>query len=174
MLVVVPLSHFVSVMFRSRSGWLLLDLAGLLVVVLVGASAGKTLYDDFALWDLIYALLLLACLAVLAFWAASAAQVTVGRTDARRGHRAQSMLLWGTLLVAVVTFDLYAYWVVHAGPGDLVYPEAMPAPRGSWLLVGGTARNRGDFMPSFLLDAATGKYLRMGGAAPYRGSGVTF
>lgn len=173
-LLLVPLSHVASIAFRSRSGWLGVDLAALLVLILVGTLAGRRLADAFALGDLIAGVVALGGLLFLALWCATFAQLAAGRTDLRRGHRIQSAVLWGTLLTGVTCFDLYSRFVVTAGPEDIVSASAMPAPRGDWLLAVGNARGRGDFAPTFLLDGATGRSLALGGADPWVQSPVVF
>lgn len=162
LLVLVPLAHVVSVAFRSRSGWLGVDLVVCVVVVLAFAWGSRQLLVAFASEALLRGLLVVGIATIPAFWGASAAQLLVGRTDLRRGHRAQSLALGSSLLALAVAFSGYAQWVLSPGPADLKENWGAAAPRGDWIVAHGTARGRGNFEPAFLLDAATGAYTRLG------------
>ncbi len=163
-LVLLPLVHVVSIAFRSRSAWLGVDMVSAVVVLLVIGVAARRLFNAFAIGDLRLGLLVVGVVAILALWIASAVQVAGGRTDLRRGHRLQSIVLWSALIGTVVCFDGSTRWVVSADPGDLTSAFAVPAGRGDWAIVGGEARGRGDFAPAFLMDAGTGRFIRLGPA----------
>lgn len=166
-LLLIPLSHAVSLAFRSRGGWLGVDLVSAVIVFLVGAIASRRLVLGFAMQDLRSSLAALGLVAIAALWIASAVQVAAGRTDLGRGHRLLSMTLWAILLVGVLGFDGYTRWVVSAEPLDLLAADADPALRGSWVAVSGPARGRGDYKPAFLLDAASGRFMKLGPATIY-------
>jgi hypothetical protein len=161
MVVVIPLAHVAGVALRSRSAWLAVDVAAAGVVVLVVGATGRILYNAFALQLLTEALIGLGLLAVLGLWVASVSQVVVGRIDPRRGHAAQACTLWGILLCLAMVFAGFIAWVVAASPRDLGWVFAQPAPRGPWVAVTGAARARGDYMPGFLINSATGRYVRL-------------
>ena len=106
----------------------------------------------------------------ISFVAGAFASVARGRTDIRAAHRALSITLWGILLTGTLLFALYSRWVLAATPRDLVAVEEIDAaPRGDWVKVSGTARGRGDYRPTFLLNTATGvsrKLEQPGGSWP--------
>ncbi len=148
-----------SSMVRSRSPWLLLDLlAGTLLVGLVGAITGRLLTAG-ALSALAMAHAGLLVAFVLSFAAASAIQVTRGRTDPRRGHRLLSLTLWALLGLSALAFGGYTRWVLAATPEDLVeIGGVVPASAGDWIALGGsTGMLRGGFEPNFLLDTSSGR-----------------
>jgi bifunctional UDP-N-acetylglucosamine pyrophosphorylase/glucosamine-1-phosphate N-acetyltransferase len=72
-----------GVAFRSRSGWLGVDMVCTVTFVLLVGAAARRLYDGFALQLLSWSLILVVALAVPALWIASALQVARGRTDLR-------------------------------------------------------------------------------------------
>lgn len=162
-LILLLLTHVVSVLFASRSARLALDLAGLVVVGLLVNAALARLYrnwaqDAFAVGSIFY---LVFFLIVLIF--ATLAQLLVGRTDLARNHRALSIALWVPLLLGALALDAAARWVVSPKVGDLVAANAVyEAPAGSWFEVGGSLRNRGSLAGLFLIDAATGRVVRQG------------
>ncbi len=163
-LALVPLAHAAGIALRSRSGWLALDLVACAVVLLVGATAARRLIVNQAPGLLEAMAALAGLLAILALWIASVVQVTRGRTDLRRGHRALSISLWSMLLGSVALLDGYTLWVVAAGPEDLVTASGFAAPHGDWAAIQGKTQGRGDFEPAFLVDTASGRFVRLGGA----------
>jgi hypothetical protein len=170
----VPLSHVASVAFRSRSGWLAVDLTCGVVFLLLAGIASRSLIEVYALRLLLVAGIVLGVALVVALWSCTAIQLVRGRTDLRRGHRVMSLALWSVLIAVAVAFIGYTRWVLAAEPQDLVHVSAASSPRGEWVEVAGRARGRGDYRPRFLVNARTGRFLRIGaGAVPY-GSAVSF
>ena len=161
-LLAVLAAHAMSVMIRSRSPLLALDLAALAVVAGLALAGTGRLRAAGAVDPLILVSAGLALLAAAALAIAGAAQVIAGRTDARRGHRALSLALWGPLLAAALAAPLYARWVLAATPADLAYLLYVePAPAGSWAELVGVASHRGGYVPSFLVDLRSGRFLRL-------------
>ena len=168
-------ANAIGVMVRSRSPWLLLDLlAGTLLLAAAGIVTGRLL-SAWAVDAMAMAQAGLLVAAVLSFAAASAVQVTRGRTDLRRGHRLLSLTLWVLLGLSVLAFGGYAQWVLAAAPEDLEsIGGVIPAPAGEWIaLEGSTGAGRGKFEPSFLLDISSGRFVRIGAQSMAWG-GATF
>lgn len=154
--------HAGSIVLRSRSPVLVLDLAALTIVVSVFSSSTKRLVyagatDPAAL---VFSRVLLLTFIVLG--AAGATQVAAGRTDARRCHRILSLVLWAPLLVLAIAVHAYAGWVLGATPADLTGPlKVEPSPVGGWLMLRGEAVHRAGYVPAFLIDTRSGRYLRL-------------
>jgi hypothetical protein len=172
LLLVIVGANAAGVILRSRSPWLLLDLAALSVTVaivwtcleiLARAGAGLMTWMGvsvrFALLQ--YVQVTVAAVALLALAAAGAAQVRRGRTDLRRGHRILSIVLWSALLPASLVLAGYTRWFESPSPQDLVSVEGVvPAPAGSWIALYGLAAHRGGYLPGFLVDAGSGRFVR--------------
>ncbi|HEY0512400.1 MAG TPA: hypothetical protein VGH73_10875 [Thermoanaerobaculia bacterium] len=168
-------AHAASLIVRSRSPWILLDLAALGVVaglcwttwrrlILAGVGAapvywGWHYWADPRQWmtDAIF----LVALPALAL--AGALQVIKGRTDLRRGHRVLSLSLWGTLLAAAVLLTGFSIWGISGGPSDLrrIW-QATGAPRGSWVAVVGPSARMPGYQPGFLYDLSSGRFFGAG------------
>ncbi|HEX4965974.1 MAG TPA: hypothetical protein VF173_34510 [Thermoanaerobaculia bacterium] len=175
---VLAASHAASVILRSRSPWLLLDVMALGVTATIawacfGALArhgagvvawtryGAVPFSGFTLLQHLEIAFLVTVLIALA--AAGAVQVIQGRTDLRRGHRALSMVLWGVLLPASLVLAGYTWWFETPAIEDLVTVEGeVPSPAGSWIALYGQAAHRGGYFPGFLFDVGSGRTLRAG------------
>ena len=145
-----------SVALRSRSPWLVVDLfllvtlpAALLAIVrrLVRFGHGPE-----PSWVIVPLAVLLAALL-----AATLAQVAAGRTDARRGHGAQSLVLWGLLLAGLAAGALRAERTIDPGVGRLVRAWATPAgAEGRLVFVEGSAAPDGRGGALYVRDLAAG------------------
>ncbi|NTW85853.1 MAG: ABC transporter permease subunit [Holophagaceae bacterium] len=120
------LFHAVSIQVRSRSLWLLLDLAAWVVFFgvvrglslrLIGAEAFP---EMFRLW------LVLLVGVTLGLGLAGYLQVAQGRADLQRGHRWVSVTLASTLGVMLLVGAVDVAWVLKHRP-----PAAKAKPRGS-------------------------------------------
>jgi hypothetical protein len=167
-LAVLLLANVLSSMARSRSAWLLLDLAAALAVAAVTWSAWRVLLREQALQALTLGVTSLALAAAVAALAAGAVLVPGGRTDSRRGHRLLSLTFWGVLGVAALGMSAYTRWVTAVTPADLTWLSPLPAPAGSWIALRGPAAGRGDYSPAFLFDAASGRWRKIGATGFYR------
>lgn len=175
-----------SVMVRSRSPWVALDIAALALVAAVIWSARNRLLmagvgvspwrewwiDPLNVFALMGNVLVLVALAGLLL--AGAAQVVRGRTDVRRAHRSVSATLWGTLIALSLFFQALTLWWVRATPADLLgVTQVVSAPNGSssWIAFEGPAARRPGYSPAFLHDVASGRTLstRMGPLAAWWG-----
>jgi ABC-type transport system involved in multi-copper enzyme maturation permease subunit/catechol 2,3-dioxygenase-like lactoylglutathione lyase family enzyme len=166
-------AHAAVTIARLRSPWVALDLILAPALVLLTIAFLRSLLRNGlfgsgsfdAKVDLGLFLAGLAAVALAALVAASCAQVTVGRTDARRSHGVFSVVLWGILGTATVALGGYAWWVASARAIDLasIRQNPLAAPRGPWLAVGGPLQ-AGRGYGIFLFDAARTRSLRMGEA----------
>lgn len=167
-------AHAASLIVRSRSPWLLLDLVALGTVAGLYWSASRRLtmagVGAMVLWsrnplgdprDWIAAGFFLVAVVSLAL--AGAFQVVRGRTDLRRGHKFLSQMLWGVLLVAAFTLTGLSLWWVGGGPGDLrSVDEVIGAPSGSWVALVGSSSRIAGLEQSFLYDLRSGRSVRAG------------
>ncbi|MHB1045751.1 MAG: hypothetical protein ACYC4P_07020 [Thermoanaerobaculia bacterium] len=161
LLLAIPLfllSWVASVALRSRSPWLVVDF------VLLAASAG-------VVWSLGKRLVLFGqaptlmetaagCVLLLAiFGGATFALVASGRTDARRGHGAQSVVLWGGLGIFLIGLAVWVDGKVDPGYETFVHLEAEPTgSSGDWVVLTGTPKTVDDFRRArYLVDLRTGR-----------------
>ncbi len=164
-LLVVPVFLFLlawigSVALRSRSPWLIVDAVLLVSVPAALFVVGRRFLLYGGRVDLFNALRTALGVFLLAALAATLAQVVFGRTDARRGHGAQSLALWGVLLAATAACVIWAERTIDPGVGQLVRAWAQPAaPDGDWAFVQGSARKDGAANTSYLLNLKTGRSL---------------
>lgn len=161
--VLLLISHWISVAFRSRSALLMLDiLLAILVYPLASLIAGVFVFNG-ALGPYVRTLIPFAGAILLALAASSFASVAFGRTDIRAAHRALSTTFWSISSLAVAFIGIYAFWILSARPADITaVTNAEAAPQGSWLLVSGTTRGRSDYAPIFLWDAVSRHFVRLG------------
>ena len=167
-------AHAASLIVRSRSPWLLLDLVALGTVAGLYWSASRRLtmagVGATVLWgrnplgdprDWIAAGCGLVAVAALAL--AGAFQVLRGRTDLRRGHRVLSQTLWGALLVAAFTLTGLSFWWIGGGPADLrLLTDAAGAPKGSWVALVGSSSRIAGLEQGFLYDLRSGRFVQAG------------
>jgi hypothetical protein len=167
-------AHAASLIVRSRSPWLLLDLVALGTVVGLYWSASRRLtmagVGAMVVWsrnplgdprDWIAAGFCLVAVTSLAL--AGALQVIRGRTDLRRGHRFLSQTLWGGLLVAAFLLTALSVWWVGGGPSDLrSVDEVLGAPSGGWVALVGSSSRIAALRQGFLYDLRSGRFVRAG------------
>ena len=160
-------AHAASIVVRSRSSWAVLDLIALVAVaglfwamvrrlVLKGVLLRLSLTrQEERLGIVAWMELGFFAAVLLSLMAASALQVTRGRTDLRRAHRVLWAGLWGLSGLAALVFAGLALWVLAAGPDDLRGVQRVSAgPAGSWIAFSGPAGERPGYSPSFLYDVA--------------------
>jgi hypothetical protein len=163
-LLLVTLGHAVSIMVRSRSHWLAVDLAALAVVATIFWTRNRLLQQEGAFGVLAWGELGFAAISLFALSLAGLVQVVGGRTDLHRGHRLLSLTLWTLVGAATLGHAAYAHWVLRVTPGDLVSVHGvLPAPAGSWIAVSGRVRDRGGYAPTFLLDTASERSIKLPG-----------
>jgi ABC-type transport system involved in multi-copper enzyme maturation permease subunit len=166
-------SHAVVTIGRLRSPWVALDLIFAPALVFFAAVFVSSLFRNMVLGDPTFggsieppiaALVFLAVSAVLALVLATLAQVSEGRTDARRAHGAFSAVLFGISGAAVLLVGSYVAWCASAKATDIesISGGVRTAPRGPWVAAGGRLRawRSGG---TFLFDSAAGRSLRLHG-----------
>jgi hypothetical protein len=158
----VGLANFNATLFRSRSPWLALDLLLLLAAIWAVRQyvAPLWLYGVLGWSD--WNVLALSPLA-LAFLVGSLAQVAVGRTDLRRGHRALSLGFWSVMALTLASAAGYWHWVRSVTPAEVSAFAVTRDPSGRWAYVEGRAARSGWYPHGFLIDTATGRHLVLGG-----------
>lgn len=157
-------SHAVSVMVRSRSVWLAADLGALALVAATLWACDRRLLKEGAVEAAWWGGLGFAASALVALAVAGLTQVVRGRTDLRGGHRLLSLTLWTLMGSAALGHAAYASWVLRVTPEDLTDIQGIvSAPAGSWIAIKGTAKGRGGYSPSFLLDVDSGRFLNLTG-----------
>lgn len=156
----VPVLDAASIAVRSRSPLLVLDIGFLVASSLILYAVYQRLLGAFALEAFSRGARVLAPLLAASVLAAGYAAVALGRTEIRSAHRALSGTLWGMTGLGVLAFAAWAAWVLAASPRNLSQiSAALPASRGSWIVVQGEARGA---EPAFLFEPTTGRYLRAG------------
>jgi len=156
-------AHVASTMVRSRSSWILLDLAAAFTVAALVWSEQQILLRQGAGQASLQGLSGLVVLLGVSALAAGAVQVIRGRTDPRRSHRLLSLTFWGGMSLAALSFAAYTHWVIDVTPQDLSrVGSLLPAPSGSWVGLRGSVEGRGEYSPAFLFDTASGRSFRIG------------
>lgn len=163
-------ANALGLIVRSRSPWVALDIAALVLVAnLIWQARNRLLLAGVGIgtrdwWDdsiNIYAWMGNALVLVLlgALVMAGAVQVVRGRTDVRRAHRVLSATLWGALIVLGLAFQALTLWWVRASVSDLMgVTRVGPVPDGtSWIVFGGPAADRPGYSPAFFYDVASGR-----------------
>lgn len=163
LLLVVPLFLFAwvgSVALRSRSPWLAVDFVLLAAFPAALYALGRRLFLYGQLPSLTN-VLVAAGVFLATLLAATFAQVTAGRTDARRGHGAQSVVLWGALGTALVALSLWVERRVDPGFRSFVTAQTNPAgSNGDWVVLEGTPKAEDDSRRArYLVDLRTGRSL---------------
>src|SRR6202035_3169006 len=137
-------------------------------LILAGANDIFTPGHQVPLVAVELALAVLLPAAFLAMVAASAVAVIRARTDPRRSHRLLSITLWTILLACAVAFQAFSFWEIDATPTDLTaILETRAAPMGSWIAVSGPAAHRRGYVPRFLLDLGSGRFVRTFSFPPF-------
>ncbi|HYL06512.1 MAG TPA: hypothetical protein VE075_10755 [Thermoanaerobaculia bacterium] len=161
--VLVLAAHFGGVILRTRSPWLVLDLAA----AVTAAAIVLTTVRRLQYWGALDAgsLELLGVvglgLAGLGLLAASAVQVIAGRTDPVRGHRGLSLTFAGISLATVFAFAAVAQGWIAIGPQDLdSWSFAAVSPGQAWIALSGPAPGPPGYGASFLLHTASGRAVR--------------
>jgi hypothetical protein len=160
----VLVAHCGGVILRTRSAWLVLDLAGAVTVGAIVVWTLRRLQYWGALADPLPVAPLVAVgagAAGVALLAASAAQVIDGRADPVRGHRTLSLTLAGLGLAGALAFAALAQRWIAIGPLDLDrWTFATVAPGQAWIALAGPAPGPREYGAAFLLEVGSGRSVR--------------
>lgn len=127
-----------SVALRSRSPWLVVDLVLLVTLPALVFLLGRRVLRYGGWFRPADVLTAVTAALLLAALAATCAQVVAGRADARRGHGAQSLALWGVLLAATGIGFVLSERAIDPGVSRLVSAGAeIAGSGGDWVFVGG-------------------------------------
>lgn len=158
-LAVVLLAHAFGIVWRARSVWIIGDVVAFVLLVGAVRHVEAPFLQIFAAHILVVVTVWLVVMALIGLVAAGAIQVTVGRVDARRGHRALSAVLWGVLSVAVLGAGVWGWWVRSASPSDLTRVNEVSAGSGEWIAVTGHSPGRFDYYPGFIVNTIDGRWV---------------
>ncbi|MEJ2189543.1 MAG: hypothetical protein P8Y93_09035, partial [Acidobacteriota bacterium] len=159
-LVLLLLAHAVSIMVRARTGWLVLDLTGFAIFVVVGWTSLRPLLAmgaESASWVLVSAL---AVALLLSLAVAGAIGMTAGRVDLLRTHRSLSLALWGTLALCMICIAGYSHWLRDMAPPDFRNVDVVSVgPDGHWVEVFGYSRGRLDVRRRCLVSTIDDRWM---------------
>ncbi|MCU1229469.1 MAG: hypothetical protein JWO97_2353 [Acidobacteria bacterium] len=163
-IVLLLLAHALSTMVRSRSPFVLFDFAMLIVIVLGTLGVILPLISAFAHNLSIVVASAVGAAFILAMIGAGWYQLAAGRVERRQSHRAMSLALWSSMAGVLVLAGIFVAWVLSAKPSDFVSLHDVEQPaNGPWIVVGGEAKHRLDFRPTFLINTDDGSSRRIGG-----------
>ena len=156
-------AHVTGTMVRSRSGWIALDFACLVITALVvWALLMVPLRAMASTITIVASVTLIVCAAAVVI-AGGVWQLNRGRTDRRLNHFALSRFFWTGIAMAIALTGAYVAWAMSATPADLTQISGIQSGR-RWVLVEGYARYRGDYRTAFLINSSDHRRLRI--AAP--------
>jgi hypothetical protein len=160
----VLIAHYGGVILRTRSAWLVLDLAGAVTVTAIVAWTLRRLQYWGALphtLPVVPLVVIVAAAAGVGLLAASAAQVLDGRVDPVRGHRDITLTLAGLGLAGGLAFAALAQRWIAIGPLDLDrWSFAAVAPGQAWIALSGPAPGPHEYGASFLLEVGSRRSVR--------------
>jgi hypothetical protein len=157
-------SHVLGTVTRSRSILLALDfvlavgtvvtIASILRPILLAGGGSVSLMLAAALGAAF-----LTILAVAPVW-----QLAKGRTDIRRSHLELSKFLWSAVAIVLLAAFAFLFWLRGVSASELVeVRDVQQSPAGGWAFVTGLGAHRGDFHSTFLMNAKTGRTMRLAG-----------
>ncbi len=151
------LIHWLHVMVRSRSQWLLLDVVAL---ALLGAGLW-TVWDELISLQAYGAMVWIEriwCIGLpLTLWFAGLRQLERGRIDAVRNHRVFSIHAWGGLTILTLGTMLYSSWITAGSVAELKTVMAVsPNPTGSHMVIAGTLKGRAGHQAAFVVPLGSG------------------
>jgi len=160
-LLLIPVSHALSVLLRSRSALIGADFLVFGLAALVVALAARPLVRAHAVIALRWGLIGVAVIVWLGVLAAGYRAVARGRTDIRAAHRALSPVLWSAVLGGALLFAGYTAWLLAATPADLQGAWGTFSSQGRYAVLSGELRHRFDYRPHFVVDLRNGRFLKI-------------
>lgn len=163
LLFLLLITHLMALALRSRSFWLVLDLAALPLVVALAWLAVERLFRHRDAVTLIDGALLLAATLVGGALAAGLAGVAVGRTLPSRVHAAGSIVFWGTLVLTCGALELHSRAIANSDMEALdAVSHYSAAPSGPWIAAGGPIRGRSSYAPLFVINSQKKTHRKIG------------
>ncbi|MBW3563150.1 MAG: hypothetical protein KY459_00310 [Acidobacteria bacterium] len=167
-LLVLALAQFWALGLRSRSAWLLLDLAVFATVATIFWMSLRPFLLNGAEPDaVLFTSISLVMLGILLF-AGSAAGLQLGRSDLHRTHRWTGIVTAALLLAGFLALGILSHQIRSLEPNELEYTSLIAAPReGPWIALEG-ARNRewNSYRASYLINTRTGRSVNIGNSNP--------
>ena len=160
---VLLISHAVNTAVRSRSPWIIVDIAALAVASSAVWLLSRPFINNGARGLLNTLLQVIIVSVPVVILAAGVWHLSRGRTDLLRNHRELSKFFWSAMAVVIMIAAGYVTWVFSAGPRDITVDEVTSNASGTWVGVSGHAAHRGDYRPTFLVDVKSGRSVRMSG-----------
>lgn len=152
-------AHVLSTMVRSRSAWIGLDF---LCVVATGAAVYAMLRLPLTAMAFTVTQVAAAALGggfLIVVLGACTWQLAKGRTDRLGNHLALSRFLWTGVTLVLLVVAAYLLWAMTVTPADLTDVQGGSA-RAGWAVIRGHATGRGDYEPTFLVNA-DGRTMRL-------------
>lgn len=145
-------AHVLSTMVRSRSAWIAIDF---LCVVATGAAVLAMLSLPLAARAFTVTKVASAALGggfLIVVLGACTWQLAKGRTDRLGNHLALSRFLWTGVTLVLLFVAASLLWAMSVTPADLVDIQGGSV-RAGWAVFRGHAAGRGDYEPTFLVNA---------------------
>lgn len=162
-LMLLLFSHWLSMIVRLRTRWILLDVVLLATSLMVCAQAFAELYRQIAFRELIFGVTGLTLSMVLVAILAGGWQAAHGGVMASRSHAVFSVVFWSTLAVVLLLMTSYLRWMTSRGPEDLKSFENLAgAPTGEWIVVSGRLWHEGTYEPVFAYHRASAEHHFLG------------
>ena len=173
---ILLLSHALGIIWRARSAWLVIDLIAILIVA-AGAWLAMSPFQHLMLFVDITGWLFLTGSVLVGLTIAGAVQITSGRVDLKRGHRAMTSTLWTVLITAGVGLFAFGLLGTHVKRRAHRYTHLrqiqplrtcesrqaevgeISVGSGSWIAVSGPSPGRLDYRPRFLMNIDDGRWL---------------
>jgi len=155
------LSHVIGTFVRSRSAWLVFDFVAATICGTTIWLVERSLLLGYAVELTRKVAWILSIFAAVAIIAAGFWQVARGRTDRKRSHIELSRFLWIAFGCALLTVAGYAGWVESVSFFDLVPNSVDQSRSGTWAIINGTGRHRGDYHASFLYHLRDNRAVRI-------------
>lgn len=164
-------AHVGSTMYRARSPWLVADIVLAVAFLAALGTLARTIVEAGAIFSVVRhphhgegarALEFILAAFVVALLCGAAAQLSVGRTDARRAHAALSVTVWVSALLILGAFAAWQRWLLAGTPaqaGGVGYPF-VASPAGEGIFFRGLT-GRAGFRPFYLMNAGSGAFLRL-------------